>query len=140
MVMKTELMEKQLLEEIPASTLIHLVSTDSLPGYLNHLMGKRNISADVLAGLADLNRASLYKILNGSTKNPSRNVLFRLGLAMQLGFQDTQLLLKLGGRATLSGERKRDILISDGIIHKRSIDEINVRLQRHHFASLYEKE
>lgn len=140
MVMKTELMEKQLLEEIPASTLIHLVSTDSLPGYLNHLMGRRNISADVLAGLADLNRASLYKILNGSTKNPSRNVLLRLGLAMQLGFQDTQLLLKLGGRATLSGERKRDILISDGIIHKRSIDEINARLQRHSFPSLYEKE
>ena len=138
--MKTELMEKQLLDEIPASTLIHLVSTDSLPGYLNHLMGKRNISADVLAGLAALNRASLYKILNGTTKTPSRNVLLRLGLAMRLGFQDTQLLLKLGGRATLSGERKRDILISDGIIHKRSIDEINARLLRHKFSSLYEKE
>lgn len=138
--MKTELMEKQLLEEIPASTLFHFVSTDSLAGYLNHLMGRRNISTDVFAGLADLNRASLYKILNGSTKNPFRNVLLRLSLAMQLSFQDTQMLLKLGGCATLSGDRKRDILISDGIIHKRPIDEINVRLQRHRFDSLYEKE
>lgn len=138
--MKTELMEKQLLEEIPASTLIRLVSTDSLPGYLNHLMGRRNISADVLAGLAGLNRASLYKILNGSTKSPFRNVLLRLSLAMRLSFQETQMLLKLGGRATLSGERKRDILISDGIIHKRSIDEINARLHRYNFSSLYEKE
>lgn len=136
----TEMMEKELQNQVSASELVQFAAPQSLSSYLNHLMGMRNLSTDVLAELSALNRASLYKILNGSTKMPQRNVLLRLALTMQISFQETQQLLKCGGRATLSGNRGRDIIISDGIIHKKGIEDINERLKRYNFLDLYGKE
>ena len=137
--MKTELMEQQLMQHFPASELLGEVPRQSLPGYLNLMIGRRGLSTDAVAELSALNRASLYKILNGSTRSPSRNVLLRLALTLELEFHETQDLLKLGGQASLSGQRERDILISDGIIHRRSIDEVNNRLLSYGFADLYKK-
>ena len=138
--MKTEAMKRQLLEGVSPEALLEYVSPDTLQGYLNLLLGRRGMSVDVLAGLAALNRASLFKILNGTTKNPLRNVLFRLALALGLGFEETQLLLKLAGRAPLSGERKRDVFVSDGIIHRKSIDDVCAVLRAYGFSDLYGKD
>ncbi len=138
--MKTRAMEEALRQETSPTFLIGRLSQDTLQGYLNHLMGKREISTDALAGLAVLNRASLYKILNGVTRHPQRNVLIRLALALQLSFDETQELLNRGGQAPLSGNRARDIILSHGIIKQRSIDEVNAHLQSHHFLDLFSKE
>ena len=138
--MNTRAMERELLQDVPPTELIGRLSSESLQGYLNRMIGRRGISVDALAELAALNRASLYKIMSGVTKHPQRNVLIRLALVLRLGFSETQELLHYGGRANLSARRARDIIISDGIINGRSIDEVNDRLQAHCYVDLYSKE
>ena len=138
--MDTVSMERKLLQDVSPTELIGQVSAESLQGVLNRMIGRRGVSVDALAELAALNRASLYKILNGTTRRPQRNVLLRLALVLRLGFQETQELLRTGGAAKLSGSRARDIIISDGIINARSIDEVNERLQAHYFVDLFSKE
>ena len=138
--MTTQAMEKELLRETSPTELICRVSSESLQGFLNRMIGRRGISVEALAELAALNRASLYKILSGSTRHPQRNVLLRLAMVLRLSFNETQELLRHGGRANLSARRARDIIISDGIINGRPIDEVNTRLQTHCFIDLYSKE
>ena len=136
----TENMEKHLLENLSPAQLVEKLREQSLSGYLNYLMGRRNFSTELLAELSALNRSSLYRILNGKTKSPQRNVLIRLALTLRLTFQETQELLKCGCQASLSGQRGRDILISDGIIHHKSIEDVNERLLAYHFPDLYSRE
>ena len=136
----TKAMERALREEKTPTELIARLPDITLRGYLLQLMGKRAISTDALAQLAALNRSSLYKILNGTTKHPQRNILIRLALVLSLSFDETQELLRRGGRATLSGNRARDTVISHGIIKHRSIEDVNEHLRAHYFDSLYEKD
>lgn len=138
--MNTEMMENELKKNISPTELIQRLSRSSLQGYLLEKMGRKGVSTDALAELAALNRASLYKILNGTTKHPQRNVLLRLALVLRLGFEETQTLLQYGGCAALSGNRARDIVLSNGIIKGYSIDEVNFHLKKHYFVDLYSKE
>lgn len=137
---KTKAMERALRRNASPTALIGKVQQDPLRSYLISLMGRRNISTDALAELAALNRASLYKILNGSTRHPQRNVLIRLALVLRLNFEETQQFLHYGGCAQLSGNRARDIIISNGIIKGNTIDDVNYHLQAHYFVDLYGKE
>ena len=138
--MNTRAMEEELLREITPTELIERLSSETLQGFLNRMIGRRGVSVDALAELAALNRASLYKIISGTTKHPQRNVLLRLAMVLRLNFKETQELLRYGGRASLSARRARDIIISDGIINGKSVDEVNNRLQAHFFVDLYSKE
>lgn len=137
---KTRAMEKALRQDTSPTALIGKLSKNTLRSYLIGLMGKRGISTDALAELAALNRASLYKILSGVTRQPQRNVLIRLALVLDLSFEETQQLLHYGGRAQLSGDRARDIIISNGIIKHSAIEDVNTHLRAHYFADLYSKE
>ena len=137
---KTHAMENALRRDISPTTLISRLPQKSLKGYLLGLMGKRGVSTDALAELAALNRASLYKILNGTTRHPQRNVLLRLALALRLSFSETQTLLNCGDCAPLSGNRARDIIVSNGIIKNSSIEEVNSHLQMHGLTDLYSKD
>ncbi len=136
----TEIMENALRREVPATELIGKLPKSSLQSYLTGLIGRKGISTDAVAELAALNRASLYRILNGSTRHPQRNVLLRLALVLGLSFRETQELLRHGGRAALSGSRARDIILSDGIIRGYGISEVNAHLRAHCFVDLYSKE
>ena len=138
--MDTQIMEDELRKDISPTELMQRLPKSSLQSFLLGQAGKKKISTDALAELAALNRASLYKIMNGTTRHPQRNVLLRLALVLRLSFDETQTLLRYGGRAALSGSRGRDIIISDGIIKRRSIDEVNAHLQSHYFVDLYSKE
>ncbi len=137
---KTRAMENALRQDISPTELIGDLAKNSLHSYLVGLMGKRGITTDALAELAALNRASLYRILNGTTRHPQRNVLIRLALVLRLSFDETQQLLHYGGCAQLSGNRARDIIISNGIIKNSTIDDVNAHLQAHYFLDLYGKE
>ena len=138
--LNTQIMENALRKEISPTSLMNSLPKNPLQDFLSDRMIKRKISIDVLAELAALNRTSLYRIMNGTTKHPQRNVLLRLALVLRMSFEDTQALLRYGGRASLSGSRARDIVISEGIIKRRDIEEINARLKAHYFLDLYSKE
>ena len=138
--MDTQIMEDELRKDTSPTELMQRLPKSSLQSFLLSQSGKKRITTDALAELAALNRASLYKILNGTTRHPQRNVLLRLALVLRLSFEETQTLLRYGGRAALSGSRGRDIIISDGIIKQRTIDEVNAHLQSHYFVDLYSKD
>lgn len=96
------------------------VEAPSLSNYLNYLLGRRDIPLSILAELAGINRATLYKILSGATK-PSRNLMLRLGLELMVSYDEMQMLLKLSNCAALSGTRRRDVFIINAIVNKQSI-------------------
>lgn len=95
-------------------------------------------SVEVIAGLADLNKTTLYRILNGEM-NPKRNVLLRLSRVLNMDLDETQDLLKCGNVATLSGTRPRDILIMDGILSGKDLTDISGILKEHALPDLFSK-
>ena len=107
----------------------------SISGVLIEMMEKRGKSVEVVAGLADVEPTTIYRIIK-KERNPSRNILFRLALAMELTFAETQVLLKSGNCASLSASRPRDLVIMDGIIHNRDFVEVNVELEKKGFPNL----
>lgn len=110
----------------------------SLAEYLNFAIGRRGLPLTVLAELSAINRATMYRILSGEL-TPGRNVLIRLCLILELNFFETQDFLKCGGKAQLSGQRKRDRYISDAIIHQWNIDDLDQQLIRNGMTGIYSK-
>ena len=97
---------------------------------------KKNISIDALAGLADMNKSTVYRICDNKM-HPSSNVLIRLSRVLEMNIDDTQTLLKCGNLATLSGTKKRDLVIMNGIIKNKDIIAINDDLIAHDFPDLF---
>lgn len=110
----------------------------TLSAYLFGFICKTDQSVETIAELSSLNKASLYRILNGE-QNPGRNVLIRLSRILNMSLEDTQTLLKCGNVATLSGAKPRDIVIIDGILNRREIDDISNALMQHGFTDIYSK-
>ena len=114
------------------------VKFPSLSSCLNEMMGRRDISVQVTAGMADINPATLHKIISKKMV-PSRNVLLRIAFALEMSFEETQVLLKSGNCAALSGNRQRDLDIINGIVNKETFDEVNEALKKHGHPDLYSK-
>lgn len=125
-------------KKVTADQLAGTVKLPSLSSCLNTMMGRRGLSVEVTAGMADINRATLHKIMTQKV-NPSRNVLLRLALALEMSFDETQTLLKSGSCTALSGRRERDLFIIEGITNRRTFDEVNDNLNRYGFPDLYSK-
>jgi len=99
----------------------------SLSACLNEFMGARGISSDALAGLAGLNRATVFKIL-GDKMKPSQEVLVSFALVLELTLEQTQTLLKCGGCSALSGMRQRDAIIMQGVLNHQSLYDVDEAL------------
>lgn len=102
---------------------------------LLEMLGKYDASVEYLADLTDSDPATLYRILN-KQRNPGRNLLLRIALALGLSLDDTQILLKSANRATLSPVRERDIFIMDSIIKGDYYEELNETLTKNGMADL----
>lgn len=102
---------------------------------LNEMLGKKEMSVEVLAGLAGMNPTTVYRILNRK-RNPSRNGLIRLAMAMGLSLNETQILIKSGNCAPLSGTKIRDLIIMDGIMNHKDYDTVNESLREKGFNCL----
>ena len=112
----------------------HIV-TPTFIGVFNELMGKRNLTVDIIAGQAEIDPASIYRFMSGQ-RNPSRNALLRISLAMELSMDETQRLLKSGNCSSLSITRDRDLVIMDGIINRRDFLQVNAALNAKGFPDL----
>lgn len=88
-----------------------------------------------ISSLSDINPATLYRIVTNRL-NPSRNILLRLALEMDLTLDETQILLQSKNCAALSADRPRDIVIMDAISHKRGVDGTNQDLENYDFPGL----
>ena len=111
------------------------IASPTFAGVLNELMGKKDLTVDIVAGEAEIDPATIYRCMNGQ-RNPSRNALLRIALAMELSMDETQKLLKSGNCSSLSITRDRDLVIMDGLINKRDFLQVNAALEAKGFADL----
>ena len=110
----------------------------TLGNFLMNQICAKGISIGTASELAGLNRATLYKILNGDT-HPTRNVLIRLSRILDMSIEATQQLLKMAGFSPLSGSRTHDVIIMYGIINGLNIMDIDRDLTKNGFPSLFAK-
>lgn len=105
---------------------------DALPfhKYLETLISERNISIPDLGVKALLSRSFTYQVFSGD-RVPSRDIILRTALALNILLDETQRLLKLADRGALYPKIKRDAVIIYGINNKLGLyktDEILVSL------------
>ena len=114
------------------------IAFPTIAGVLNEMLGKKNMSVEMLAGFSGMDPSTIHRILN-RTRNPSRNGLIKLALALSLTLEETQVLIKSGNCSALSGTRLRDLVIMDGIINKSNYFDVNKALTEKGLDSLDSK-
>lgn len=134
----TEIAVSRLKGGTSVTQLLHEANGPALGDYLFQFLCKTPRSVETIAGLAGLNKSSLYRILNAEV-SPQRNVLLRLSRVLGMNLSETQKLLKIGDLASLSGSSPRDIVIIDGILRELDIIDINNRLEKNGFSDLFSK-
>ena len=130
----TEIAVSRLKGGASVTQLLHEANGPALGDYLFQFLRKTPRSVETIAGLAGLNKSSLYRILNAEV-SPQRNVLLRLSRVLGMNLSETQKLLKIGDLASLSGSSPRDIVIIDGILRELDIIDINNRLEKTAFLT-----
>lgn len=116
------------------------MSFPSLLEVMNELLAKKKTSVADAAAWSDTDTATLYRVMKGS-RNPSRNLILRVAINLELSLDETQTLLKSCKLAQLSGTRPRDNIIMHGIINREKtdgyiIDEINKELAAKNMLTL----
>lgn len=86
------------------------MNAQSFKEYLYELMEQRGFDAGKLGMKALLSRSFAYQICSGE-RQPSRDIIFRIAVAMRLNADETQQLLRLAHHGTLYPRDKRDAVI-----------------------------
>ena len=73
----------------------------TLREYLNHLLSVKNLSKAEVIQKSCLEQTYAYHIFSGRKKNPSRNKVLSIALAMRLSPDETQYLLYYAGAEQL---------------------------------------
>ena len=95
--------------------------------YLNQLLAEQHLTKQSVIELANLERSTGYLFFSGE-RNPKRNALIRIALAMQLSLCQTQRLLKIAQRGELYPKNRRDAAIIYGIHHRLDLVEVEILL------------
>ena len=102
----------------------------TLAEYLNQLLDEKRLSkADVVRD-SRLERVYGYHIFAGRKKNPSRNKVISLALAMKLVPEETQYLLYYAGAEQLYVRNPRDSILWYALDHHMSVLDTNIMLQK----------
>lgn len=128
-------------EEVEAIMLKRKIRFPTISQVMNDFMGKKNISVERISDLSDINPSTIYRIMN-SERNPTRNAIIRIAMAMPLNFHETQVLLKSADCSLLSASRERDLIIMEGIAQVRDYETVNetLRKRRAYYESIGDKE
>ena len=101
----------------------------TLTEYLHHLLEEKHlIKMDVVRDSL-LERLYAYHIFAGRKKNPSRNKVISLALAMKLTPEETQYLLYYAGAEQLYVRNPRDSILWYALDHHISVIDTNIMLQ-----------
>lgn len=100
--------------------------TPALPfhEYINMHLKDSALNASQLIQQAQIQRTYGYQILNGN-KNPGRDKVIALCLALSLSLEETQRALTLAGEGALYPKSKRDSVIIFSINKRLSVQETN---------------
>lgn len=118
-----ELMKAHNISEYLKANSEHMIS-DELPTYLSNILKKKSLVKSAVIKRSELSEVMGYQIFSG-TRNPSRDSLISICIAMELDVEQTQELLKVAQFAPLYPKSKRDCIIINGIANRRTVTQIN---------------
>ncbi len=95
--------------------------------YLTNILEKKGFVKSAVIKKSELSEVMGYQIFS-CVRNPSRDSLISILVAMELDIEETQELLKIAGFAELYPKIKRDSIIINGVATKKSVAEINESL------------
>lgn len=96
--------------------------------YLTELMQEKSFDISRLIKEACLSRTYAYQFISGQ-RIPGRDIIIRIGLAMQLDVETVQRMLAIAQKGTLYPKKRRDSVILYCIHKKMKLDETNIILQ-----------
>ena len=102
----------------------------TLAEYLNHLLAEKHLSTMDVVRDSSLERLYAYHIFAGRKRNPSRNKVISLALAMKLTPEETQYLLYYAGAEHLYVRNPRDSILWYALDHHMSVVDTNIMLQK----------
>lgn len=104
--------------------------TKPLHVYLTELLQAKNLNKAQVIKKSLINTNYAYHIFEGKKKNPSRDKVISLGLAMNLNLEEIQYLLRYAGTGALYPRNSRDALIISAVEQNFSVDETNLFLEK----------
>lgn len=104
--------------------------------YLYILLSKYGKKAYAVSEEACLATSYVGNIINGKKKNPSRNALISICLALGTDIEEVQRLLKYAGHAPLYVRRRRDVIIWFGFKKHMSLEEVDANLSNRGYKHL----
>lgn len=121
-----ELMKSHNISDYLKTNSEHMIS-DELPTYLSNILEKKGLVKSAVIKKSELSEVMGYQIFSG-IRNPSRDSLICICVAMALDLDETQEILKIAGFASLYSKNKRDCIIINGIVNQKSVAQINESL------------
>ena len=103
--------------------------------YLGKLLDRYQKNSATISELACLERSYVGKIVRCEKKNPSRDTLIAICLAIGTTVDEVQHLLKYAGYNPLYVRRKRDVIIWFGFMKGYNIPKVDIELQKHGFKT-----
>ena len=128
--------------ETPAEVL-QLHSASGQPEFcdvLYQLMQLRSITPKEMIRTSRIERSYFYHILSGKKKNPSRNMVLRIGICAGANVEEMNRLLRLAGTSALYPRIRRDALIIFAITHKYDMERTNELLLENEEIPFYREE
>lgn len=101
------------------------------PGFaerLDELMRERDLNATQLSETALLSRSFTYQLCSGERK-PSRDIVLRLALVLELSVEQTQAFLRTAQRGALYPRVARDAVIIFALQNRMGILDTDEQLQ-----------
>lgn len=103
--------------------------------YLKALIEQKHFTKVQMIRDSGINRRFFFDILSGK-RNPTRNYVLRMMIALHIPLKNAQWLLRATGYAQLYARDKRDSVIIYCINHKTNVNECNVMLKKINFEEI----
>lgn len=110
----------------------------TLAEYLKHLLDEKNLSKAQVIRDSELDATYAYHIFGGR-KNPSREKILSLALAMKLSTKETDYLLYYAGHEKLYVRNEWDAVISFALENQKTVFQTNELLESLKLSPLISK-
>lgn len=131
----TERLTQEVLQEILESPSVDAFVADhdfpavTLAEYLQCMLEGKHLKRSRVVRMADLNETFGYQIFTGQ-RNPSRDKVLQIALAMALTLRETNRALAAAGVNPLDPKCRRDAIIIFCVDHGCSLQKVNEELYR----------
>lgn len=107
----------------------------NLSDYLCSILKEKKLTKSAVIKKTELSEVYCYQIFSG-LRNPSRDALICICIAMNLSLEETQNVLKVGSFGILYAKKERDSVIILGITDSWDVAQINMELYERGFETL----